>query len=55
MDAIDTFKSAALSNMKTTVEALSKEIDRSRGYIARAEGAAEALGKGTPEPFRLAE
>jgi uncharacterized protein YaaN involved in tellurite resistance len=55
MDAIDTFKSAALSNMKATVEALSKEIDRSKGYIARAEGAAQALGKGTPEPFRLVE
>jgi uncharacterized protein YaaN involved in tellurite resistance len=55
MDAIDTFKTAALSNMKATVEALSKEIDRSKGYIARAEGAAQALGKGTPEPFRLAE
>jgi len=55
MDAIDTFKTAALSNMKTTVEALSKEVDRSKGYIARAEGAAQALGKGEAEPFRLAE
>jgi uncharacterized protein YaaN involved in tellurite resistance len=55
MDAIDTFKSAALTNMKATVEALSKEIDRSKGYIARAEGAAQALGKGTPEPFRLVD
>lgn len=55
MDAIDTFKVQALSNMKTTVDALSREVDRSRGYIARTEGAARALGEGTPDPFRLTD
>jgi len=53
MDAIDTFKVQALTSMKTTVDALTDEVDKSRGYIARAEGAAEALGAGGPEPFRL--
>lgn len=55
MDAIDSFKSQALSSMKTTVEALSDEVDKSKGYIARAEGAAQALEQGEPEPFRLTE
>jgi uncharacterized protein YaaN involved in tellurite resistance len=51
MDAIDTFKSQALTSMKTTVDALSDEIERSRGYIARSEGAATAqLASG--DPFR---
>jgi uncharacterized protein YaaN involved in tellurite resistance len=53
MDAIDTFKVQALDSMKTTVDALSSEVDKSKGYIARAEGAAQALGQGGPEPFRL--
>ena len=44
MDAIDTFKGKALGTMKTTVESLSKEVDKSRGYIARAEGAAGGGG-----------
>ena len=44
MDAIDTFKAQALSSMKTTVDALSDEVEKSRGYIARAEGAAQAQG-----------
>ncbi len=51
MDAIDTFKVKALSSMKTTVDALSEEVDKSRGYIARAEGASQAGA----EPFRLTE
>ena len=48
MDAIDTFKVQALSSMKTTVETLSVEVEKSRGYIARAEGASnsKALGGG---------
>jgi uncharacterized protein YaaN involved in tellurite resistance len=54
MDAIDSFKTQALSSMKTTVQTLSNEIDKSKGYIARAEGAAAALGQGN-EPFRLSE
>jgi uncharacterized protein YaaN involved in tellurite resistance len=52
MDAIDTFKSQALVSMKTTVDALSDEVEKSRGYIARAEGAAQ-LAPGEAEPFRL--
>jgi uncharacterized protein YaaN involved in tellurite resistance len=54
MDAIDTFKSQALVSMKTTVETLSDEVERSRGYIARAEGAAQ-LSPGEAEPFKLAD
>ena len=54
MDAIDSFKTQALSSMKITVQTLSNEIDKSKGYIARAEGAAAALGQGN-EPFRLNE
>lgn len=52
MDAIDTFKSQALVSMKTTVDTLSDEVEKSRGYIARAEGASQ-LSPGDPEPFRL--
>ena len=53
MDAIDEFKAQALTSMQTTVDALSGEIERSRGYIARSEGASQALTSGTAEPFRL--
>ena len=42
MDAIDTFKLKALDSMKTTIGTLSTEVEKSRGYIARAEGAATA-------------
>jgi uncharacterized protein YaaN involved in tellurite resistance len=38
MDAIDQFKLQALGNMKQTVDTLSSEVEKSRGYIARAEG-----------------
>jgi uncharacterized protein YaaN involved in tellurite resistance len=38
MDTIDTFKMEALGSMKQTVETLSSEVEKSRGYIARAEG-----------------
>jgi uncharacterized protein YaaN involved in tellurite resistance len=55
MDAIDAFKSQALTSMKTTVEALSDEVDKSRGYIARAEGAAQLQGHDGTEPFRLTD
>jgi len=52
MDAIDTFKLKALDNMKTTVDALSGEVEKSRGYIARAEGAANAGALPAPDsPF----
>ncbi|MFT3967305.1 MAG: toxic anion resistance protein [Sphingobium sp.] len=42
MDSIDTFKLKALDNMKATVATLSSEVEKSRGYIARAEGQAQA-------------
>jgi len=42
MDAVDRFKLEALDSMKTTVDSLSSEVEKSRGYIARAEGAAQA-------------
>ena len=38
MDTIDRFKVEALSSMKQTVDTLSTEVEKSRGYIARAEG-----------------
>jgi uncharacterized protein YaaN involved in tellurite resistance len=41
MDNIDTFKVKALDSMKTTVDTLSKEVEKSKGYIARAEGASQ--------------
>jgi uncharacterized protein YaaN involved in tellurite resistance len=55
MDAIDSFKLEALNNMKATVRALSDEVTKSKGYIARAEGAAQAGANGSAEPFRLSE
>ena len=42
MDNIDTFKIKALDSMKITVDTLSTELEKSKGYIARAEGAAQA-------------
>lgn len=42
MDNIDTFKVKALENMKQTVTTLSVEVEKSKGYIARAEGAAQS-------------
>ena len=42
MDNIDTFKIKALDSMKQTVTTLSAELEKSKGYIARAEGAAQA-------------
>jgi uncharacterized protein YaaN involved in tellurite resistance len=42
MDNIDTFKLKALENMKTTVNTLSSEVEKSKGYIARAQGQAQA-------------
>ncbi len=43
MDAIDTFKMKALDHMKQTSDALDKEVQKSKGYIARTEGQAQAL------------
>jgi len=42
MDNIDTFKVKALESMKQTVTTLTSEVEKSQGYIARAEGAAQA-------------
>lgn len=42
MDTIDTFKVKALESMKQTVTTLSAEVEKSKGYIARAEGAAQS-------------
>ncbi|MFC3579713.1 toxic anion resistance protein [Sphingomonas hylomeconis] len=52
MDAIDTFKLKALDSMKTTVNTLGNEVEKSRGYIARAEGATQNAGAGA-ETFKL--
>ena len=38
----DTFKLKALDAMKQTVDTLSGEVEKSKGYIARAEGQARA-------------
>jgi uncharacterized protein YaaN involved in tellurite resistance len=42
MDSIDTFKVKALESMKQTVTTLSAEVEKSKGYIARAEGQNQA-------------
>jgi uncharacterized protein YaaN involved in tellurite resistance len=59
MDSIDTFKAKALTSMKTTVETLSTEVEKSKGYIARAEGqrqaALEAGVGATSDPFAPVE
>ena len=53
MDAIDGFKLKALDSMKTTVTALGNEVEKSRGYIARAEGASQGAVKGPSDQYRL--
>ena len=53
MDAIDTFKLKALDSMKTTVDALGNEVEKSKGYIARAEGAQQGALKGPADTYRL--
>ncbi len=53
MDAIDTFKVKALDNMKVTVNTLSNEVEKSKGYIARAEGASQNQVSGGTETFKL--
>jgi uncharacterized protein YaaN involved in tellurite resistance len=58
MDSIDTFKAKALVSMKTTVETLSSEVEKSKGYIARAEGQRQAsleAGVAGPDPFAPVE
>lgn len=53
MDAVDTFKLKALDSMKTTVETLSGEVEKSRAYMARAEGQAQAQLEDKTSPFNL--
>jgi uncharacterized protein YaaN involved in tellurite resistance len=53
MDAIDSFKLKALDSMKTTVGTLSNEVEKSKGYIARAEGAAQNRLSGPGDTFKL--
>jgi uncharacterized protein YaaN involved in tellurite resistance len=56
MDSIDRFKLEALDSMKTTVNSLTSEVEKSRGYIARAEGASQARLTGdasaSEDPFK---
>src|SRR6478736_2832970 len=51
MDQIDAFKLQALTNMKQTVDTLGKEVEKSRGYIARAEGVAQGKLEGGTSPL----
>lgn len=51
MDSIDTFKVKALGAMKQTVDTLSTEVEKSKGYIARAEGAAQAKSEVSESPL----
>ena len=53
MDQIDRFKLEALGNMRQTVDTLSNEVEKSKGYIARAEGVEQSRLKGPAEasPF----
>ena len=53
MDAIDTFKLKALDTMKVTVDTLGNEVEKSRGYIARAEGATQNRVADGAEQFKL--
>lgn len=55
MDQIDQFKLAALTNMKQTVDTLGKEVEKSKGYIARAEGVAQAKLEAAQSPFEAIE
>ena len=51
MDQIDRFKLEALDNMKQTVNTLSNEVEKSRGYIARAEGVEKAKIESSASPL----
>jgi len=55
MDTIDTFKVKALDSMKQTVDTLSDEVEKSRGYIARAEGANKAQTEVQQNPLLSVE
>lgn len=51
MDEVDSFKLKALSSMKQTVEAISGEVEKSKGYLARAEGQAQAQAQLAASPL----
>src|ERR687890_314015 len=55
MDQIDRFKLAALANMKQTVQTLGSEVEKSKGYIARAEGVAQGKLENQSSPFEALE
>jgi uncharacterized protein YaaN involved in tellurite resistance len=55
MDTIDRFKLEALGNMKQTVNVLTKEVEKSRGYIARAEGVEQNRLAGDKSPLTALE
>ena len=55
MDQIDAFKLAALENMKQTVATLGSEVEKSKGYIARAEGVAQGRIESQTSPFEALE
>src|SRR6187551_3001603 len=51
MDQIDQFKLQALGNMKQTVDTLGREVEKSKGYIARAEGVNQGKLEGGVSPL----
>jgi uncharacterized protein YaaN involved in tellurite resistance len=55
MDEVDAFKLRALDSMKQTVTTLSAEVEKSKGYIARAEGQAKASASVSESKFLTAE
>ncbi len=55
MDTIDRFKLEALGNMKQTVDTLTSEVEKSRGYIARAEGVEQNKRAGEQSPLTALE
>ncbi len=54
MDEVDEFKVRALDSMKQTVTVLSDEVEKSKGYIARSEGQAQAQSKVASDTSLLA-
>ncbi|MEP0189813.1 MAG: toxic anion resistance protein [Erythrobacter sp.] len=54
MDEVDDFKVRALDSMKQTVTVLSDEVEKSKGYIARSEGQAQAQSKVASDTSLLA-
>ncbi|HEX9931396.1 MAG TPA: toxic anion resistance protein [Allosphingosinicella sp.] len=55
MDMIDRFKVEALGSMKQTVNVLTSEVEKSRGYIARAEGVEQNRMAGDRSPLTALE